>query len=193
MRVTYLSFLIFTPCLIASADLLGIPTVPFTTSSGDTFNLNSVRTITVDSKYADTLDQDGWTLIPPTLQGFAETFAEDLRNIVGCEVSLIHGEACSSQDIFLTIANSSAFQDAAGRFTSEGYMLQVAKNEITIIGASPLGVWWGTRTVLQQAVLHGGKLPIGSGTDSPGWNTRGIFVRGLPYRLREYASRIDAS
>ena len=165
---------------LISADLPGIPTVPFTASSDGTFDITSVRSITVDSKYASARDHDGWTLIPPTLQEFAETFADDLHSVAGCGASVSHGDACGEQEIFLTIGTRDQFRDAAGKSTSEGYSLEVTQSGITITGASPLGVWWGTRTVLQQAVLNDGKISVGSGTDAPGCGTRGIMVSGLP-------------
>lgn len=162
--------------VLASADLSGIPTVPFTSSSGASFDISSVRSIVVDSQYGDATDQDGWTLIPPTLREFAQTFAEDLYEVAGCEVHVSHGDRCGSNEILLTIGNSSDFQDAAGRFTSEGYMIDVTNDRIKITGASPLGVWWGTRTILQQSVLNGGQITAGTGTDAPGWNTRGVML-----------------
>lgn len=47
---------------------------------------------------------------------------------------------------------------------------------VTVTGASPLGAWWATRSILQQALLHNGSIPIGTGTDSPGWGTRGMML-----------------
>jgi hexosaminidase len=160
-----------------SADLLGIPTVPFKATSGK-FDIASVRSIVVDSRYAAAKDEDGWTLIPPTLEEFASTFSEDLDGIVGCTTSVEQGDECSDHSIFLTIGNSSDFKDAAGRFTSEAYSLDVTAHGITITGASALGVWWGSRTLIQQAVLHSGRISRGSGSDSPGWGTRGVMLDG---------------
>ena len=176
---TLLSFVSLLSCSTTLAELSGIPTLPFTTSGSDTFDLTSVRSITVDSKYASATDQDGWTLIPPTLSKFAQTFADDLHDVAGCGCSVDDGDSCPENGILLTMGNSSDFRDAAGRWTSEGYIIEVRKDGVTITGASPLGVWWGTRTVLQQAVLNNGKMAVGSGTDAPGWNTRGIFVRSV--------------
>ncbi|KXL43089.1 glycoside hydrolase family 20 protein [Acidomyces richmondensis BFW] len=164
----------------ALGDLVGIPTVPFTTSGRDPFNIHTVKHIVVDSRYANSTDNDGWTLIPPTLWEFASTFREDLVGVTGNRVMLDCESSAAGEDgiIFLTVANSMGFTDAAGRWTSEGYRLDVDEQSVTITGASPLGVWWGTRTILQQAVLGNGKLAAGSGTDSPGWNTRGLFLDG---------------
>ncbi|WPH03005.1 glycoside hydrolase family 20 protein [Acrodontium crateriforme] len=167
-------FLLFGSTLVF-ADLLGIPTVPFKTASDKTFDLSSIRTIAVDPQFVSARDDNGWTLIPPTLKEFADIFAEDLKQSTTPHVTV---QECGveANGIFLTISNDTKFTDAAGRFTSEGYKIDVSDHGINITGASPLGVWWGTRTVLQQAILHNGKLSLGSGVDSPGWNTRGIFL-----------------
>lgn len=160
------------------ADLVGIPTVPFSVAShGSAFDLHRVRSIAVDSRYAATTDTEGWTLIPPSLWDFAATFQDDWSSVGGTNASLATCDGTAPNgSIFLTLGNSSDFRDAAGRWTSEAYRLDVGETNVVITGASPLGVWWGTRTLLQQAALHNGSLPVGSGVDSPGWNTRGIFV-----------------
>lgn len=165
-----------------AADLQGIPTVPFSTSIDATFDISSIKSIVVDSRHASTADRNGWTLIPPTLQEFAETFVEDLADLVDCHAVVKHGNDRTHNAIFLTLGSSSAFVDAAGRFTSEGYTLNAIETGVIITGASPLGVWWGTRTILQQAALNDGKLSVGNGTDAPGWGTRGVMLDGgRPY------------
>ena len=166
------------------ANLLGIPTVPFTSTSDGVFDVYSARSITVDSRYCSSRDREGWTLIPPTLEEFANTFAEDLRSIGDCHALVRRGSSCEQQDIFLTLGDSDKFLDVAGSPTSEGYRLDVTESGVTVIGASPLGVWWGTRTVLQQAILNNGRIAVGNGRDAPGWGTRGIMVRSCISTLR---------
>jgi hexosaminidase len=156
--------------------LVGIPTVPFKTASKNVFSLQDVKTIVVDPKYTDATDTNGETLIPPTLHQFAETFADDLRPYLSHQEVDVATYCVDSGQIYLTLGDPKDFLDAAGRPTSEGYTLLVTQSGITITGASPLGVWWGTRTVLQQATLNEGKLPLGSGTDAPGWGTRGVML-----------------
>jgi hexosaminidase len=71
----------------------------------------------------------------------------------------------------------SDYLDAAGRPTYEGYSIDVTAEEIVITGASSLGAWWATRSILQQGVLNDGmKLSLGKATDAPGWGIRGTFV-----------------
>lgn len=77
----------------------------------------------------------------------------------------------------MTIDKEGKYEDAAGRSTSEGYKLSTTADGVTIAGASPLGAWWGTRSLLQQAVLDDDHhIPAGSGSDAPGWSTRGMML-----------------
>lgn len=166
--------LLFLGSSLAAGDLIGIPTVPFQ-ESGDYLDLSSLRNIVVDKDHCEATDTNGHTLIPPTLLDFANTFASDLQD-TGCHAKASAGGQANDGDIYITIGNSSEFVDAAGRWTSEAYSLNVSDSGITIVGASPLGAWWATRTLLQQAALHNGSVPTGYGIDSPGWGTRGIMV-----------------
>lgn len=164
-------------CSAALGELIGAPTVPFTTSGSGAYDISRTETVIVDTRFANATDTRGWTLIPPTLNDFASTFAQDLNSIAHQAVHVQSGDNARNCSIFLTLDNSTDYVDAAGRWTSEAYTLDVQADRIIISGASPLGVWWGTRSLLQQVVLNNGTIPIGSGIDSPGWNTRGIFVR----------------
>lgn len=136
----------------------------------------------VDSQYAAAVDDSMDTLIPPSLFDFATTFAADLASIFSLNATVVNGtagDAASGSSIFLTLGEDpAAYVDAAGRPTSEGYTLAVAATGVTIAGASPLGAWWATRTLLQQAALGGGAaaIPVGSGSDAPGWATRGMML-----------------
>lgn len=160
---------------LSSARLLTVPITPFKETTGE-YSLSQVNSIVVDSQYADAVDSDGQTLIPPTLQEFAVTFKKDLRSSLGMDVSLCQGTEPGDDSIFLTLKNDTGFQDVAGRWTSEGYSLNIDDKGITIAGASPQGTWWGTRSVIQAAVVGDMSLPQGSGVDAPGWGTRGAFV-----------------
>ena len=164
--------------IFAAGDLLGIPTVPFE-ESGDYFDLSSLGGITVDTKHCEDTDTNGHTLIPPTLLEFANTFASDLET-TGCHTKVNAGDEAGHGGIFVTIGNNSEFVDAAGRWTAEAYSLNVSSEGITITGASPLGAWWATRSILQQAALNNGSIPNGYGVDAPGWDTRGIMVSSFP-------------
>ncbi|KAM3511039.1 hypothetical protein MY11210_005316 [Beauveria gryllotalpidicola] len=171
------SYLLLATALISSlaqCQLIGIPTTPYTQSDA-IFSLSQVKQIVVDSAYAQQQDTAGQTLIPPTLREFADTFADDLKAI-NVNVSVVEGTGNSVGGIFLTLGNSTSSRDAAGRPTSEGYQLSTASSGITITGASPLGAWWGTRTILQQAILQNGSIATGTAVDAPGWGTRGMML-----------------
>lgn len=158
-----------------AGDLLGIPTLPFSVSDG-TYDLSSIQSIVVDTQYASSVDDSMATLIPPTLFEFAQTFGDDLNTIYNIDAAVANGTNSTTGSIFLTLGDPSLYLNASGEPSSEGYSLSVTSDAITITGASPLGVWWGTRTVLQQATLNNGSVPLGSGTDTPGWATRGMML-----------------
>ncbi|KFY02448.1 hypothetical protein O988_02156 [Pseudogymnoascus sp. VKM F-3808] len=157
--------------------LVTIPSTPFEeASTGGELPLHWVQKVIVDKRFASTVNKDGRTLIPPTLAEFAKTFEGDLQTALGSHVTLQYGDKPEKGSIFLTIDTDTEFSDVAGRPSSEGYSLSVTKEGITIAGASPLGAWWGTRSVLQAAATGDNKIPYGTGVDTPGWGTRGVML-----------------
>ncbi|KAK2608243.1 hypothetical protein N8I77_006867 [Diaporthe amygdali] len=173
-----------------AGDLLGIPTLPYNVSDG-TYDLSSVQNIVVDAQYASSVDDSMATLIPPTLFEFAQTFADDLANIFNIDATVTNGTNGTSDSIFLTLGDPSAYLNASGDPSSEGYTISVNSNAITITGASPLGAWWGTRTVLQQATLNNGSIQQGSGSDTPGWATRGMMLdAGRHFYPKEFITEL---
>ncbi|KAF3763433.1 family 20 glycoside hydrolase [Cryphonectria parasitica EP155] len=177
--------------LVAADILAGIPTLPFEVSNGS-FALSSIQTIVVDSQYASAVDDSMDTLIPPTLFAFATTFAEDLSSIFNISATVTNGTAAAG-GVFLTLGDSSRYLNASGDPSSEGYTLTVTPTQITITGASPLGAWWGTRTVLQQATLNDGAVPSGTGDDVPGWATRGMMLdAGRHFYPKEFMQEMCA-
>lgn len=118
----------------------------------------------------------GETLIPPTLITFAATFGDDLSSTLGLRVPVTTEASTKANVIFITIGNASQYLDAAGRSTAEGCSIEVTSSGIVITGASPLGAWWATRTLLQQAALKNGSLSTGTAKDAPGWGIQGLMV-----------------
>ncbi|KAE8381193.1 glycoside hydrolase superfamily [Aspergillus bertholletiae] len=155
--------------------LVTIPTIPFT-GTDNTYSLAQLTSIVVDERYIEAVDNDGTTLIPPTLQQFAETFQKDLQSTVGIDIPLTSSKTAAANSIFFTLTNETGFKDAAGRYTSEAYTLSVNKDGVKIAGASPLGAWWGSRSLIQAAVVNGHILPQGSAVDAPGWANRGVML-----------------
>ena len=164
-----------TDTFLGHAALRTVPTTPFTKTEG-TYDLSKLTDIIIDSDYANEVDNNGQTLVPPTLSLFGETFQEDLKTSLGLDLQLVSGTQRRINTIFVTLGNSTGFRDAAGRWTSEGYDLVVDDHGIIVTGASPLGAWWATRSIIQAAVTSDSVLDKGTGTDAPGWGTRGVFV-----------------
>lgn len=150
--------------------------MPYEAADG-TFSLSNLQSIIVNQEFAGAKDESGLTLIPPTLLEFANTFSEDLKETFDIEVEVKEGSEQESNSIFLTIGESGDYLDVVGRETPEGYTLKTDDSGITVTGASPLGAWWGTRTILQQAILsEDTSVPAGEGVDAPGWATRGMMI-----------------
>ena len=137
-----------------------------------------MKRVIIDQKHADDKDEKGLTDIPPTLHDFGAVFVEDLKHVLGTSaIDLSNGEKGEPGSIFITIDSEGEYHGAAGKPTSEGYHLSIDENGVTIAGASPLGAWWGTRSLLQQAILSDNRLvSFGKGSDSPGWPERGMML-----------------
>ncbi|KAJ6784096.1 hypothetical protein PWT90_06860 [Aphanocladium album] len=168
-------------CQGGAASLIGIPTADYTTTECKRFDLRQVSGIVVDAQHASARDTQGATLIPPTLQEFATTFASDLASSLGIKTNVEVAAAPRDQCIYITLDPQGNYTDAAGRFTHEGYSLTTNSSGVFIAGASPLGAWWATRTVLQQAAIRSQTknvtaLPYGHGRDAPGWGMRGMML-----------------
>ncbi|GJN81316.1 hypothetical protein PLIIFM63780_004849 [Purpureocillium lilacinum] len=157
--------------------LVTVPSTPFNCQPGQ-FSLRHLKSIVLHSRHAQAVDKTGQTLIPPTLEEFTRTFKEDLKSSLGLDVAVVQGTRPAPSSIFVTLDDSSKFKDAAGRHTAEGYRLSVGANGITIAGASALGAWWGTRSILQTAALNDKNVAHGEGVDAPGWAYRGIMLDG---------------
>lgn len=166
--------------MLVYARLLTIPSLSYEYYISNEFtSFQDINRIVVDDRYAELRDHGGETSIPPTLAHFANTLQNDLQKIFDLKIPVEVQPLLDKQSnsLVLTIDDSSSvFLDAAGRHSTEGYALNVTHNSIKIAGASPLGTWWGTRTVLQAAVLYGGKIPHGRTADTPGWRSRGAMV-----------------
>ncbi|KAK2037673.1 family 20 glycosyl hydrolase [Colletotrichum somersetense] len=169
---------------VVADSLPGLPTVPFTSTDG-TLPSTFLTKIIVSSEFAESVDEAGQTLIPPTLRSFAATFASDLASALHLDIPVELGDAAEQGSIFLTLGDAGLYRDAAGRESSEGYSLNVTIDGVRITGASPLGVWWGTRSLLQQLILGNGEVKLGHGTDTPGWGTRGMMQNTFQLHLSD--------
>lgn len=176
-------FLISAACLTTLGSGLEpqIPSVASFTPSHGAFELSSAVQIIVDSKHAS----HG----TPSLLDFANTFRDDIKDIVPhlglAPVSVspnIADTTLGVPTIYLTLDASLQYKLYNGDATDEGYDVVITHNSVTIKSSAPLGVWWGTRTLLQQVAMQLPKgvpsvsLPAGNISDSPGWEVRGFML-----------------
>ncbi len=158
-----------------------IPSVASFTPSSGTFNLSPSVRIVVETKYAK--------LGSPSLLEYASTFRADLEDTLSYAAlapielsSVVPDSLFAGTTIYLSLDPSLEYKLYNGRSTDEGYDFQVSPNAYLIKGSAPLGVWWGTRTFLQQAAIQLGggvktvSFPAGKGSDSPGWEVRGFML-----------------
>ncbi|KAF5347530.1 hypothetical protein D9758_014524 [Tetrapyrgos nigripes] len=185
-------------CVVVNALHTQIPSIrSFTESnSSSPFVITPQITIVVDSKFQDSGSPG------PSLLSFARTFRLDLvavtgfdeRDVpevrVGSAPSLAPDQDTSSRTtptVFLTLgADASNLKLFKGEETGEGYEFEITSTMFTIRGVEAIGAWWGTRTLLQQALLslslaasnETSSIPIssGSGFDAPGWEIRGFML-----------------
>ncbi|KAK3179463.1 hypothetical protein K4F52_009124 [Lecanicillium sp. MT-2017a] len=146
---------------------------------------SGANTIYIEEGIASTRDTDGLTLIPPSGYDFAEVFQKDLSALTGNEWSLERVDKLPSASnasgillgTFTGDASSVTYEN--GNPTTEGYELNVTSSGAFIGGTGARGLWWGTRTLLQQMLVSGdknGSVPAGSGVDMPAFATRGYML-----------------
>ncbi|EKG11733.1 Glycoside hydrolase family 20 [Macrophomina phaseolina MS6] len=165
--------------LVSGLQLL--PPVPGSTSDGAPLDLASIsKAIYIDSSFASVTDLNGLTLIPPTAYEFAETFQQDLAQLTGFAWTLqnIDGIPSKGSGIFLGQfhGNSSDLTYEDGTPTEEGYAFTISSNRVFIGGTGARGMWWGTRTLLQQLLLSNGTLAPADIVDAPAYATRGFML-----------------
>ena len=134
----------------------------------------------------------------PTIVDYAQSFWSDLSAVASFSLppiivvdndSVTPGVEDSDSVISISVNTTLSYQYFNGKPSLEGYDIRVTPSVFTIQAASPLGVWWGTRTVIQQVALslenlgHASEvndtnitLPLGYLSDSPGWEVRGFML-----------------
>ncbi|EOA90534.1 glycoside hydrolase family 20 protein [Exserohilum turcica Et28A] len=165
------------PQLVAA--LQSLPPIPPANKSGLGFSLSKHGAkIYIDSAFADKRDSEGLTLIPPSAEEFAETFRADLSSLLGGQWTLERVDELPSAGIILGPfrGNKNQLTYENGVATEEGYELDVGNGSIYIGGTGARGMFWGTRTVLQELLIKNGSLPCGSIVDAPAYATRGYML-----------------
>ncbi len=103
------------------------------------------------------------------LEAYATTFAKELGlPVVRESKGLFFGESARAGDITLTVAPDP-------KANPEGYALDVTPNGIRVEAPTPLGAFWGTRSLLQVFRANGGTFPCGTAKDWPDYPVRGFM------------------
>ena len=157
---------------------------PTTSDDALTWDINSSpKVIYIEESIASTADEDGLTLIPPSGSDFASLFQEDLNALTGGNWTLERVDklptSCKPQGILLGSfkGDASSVTYENGKATSEGYKLGITPYAATIRGTGARGMWWGTRTLLQQVLVNNGSVPVVDAfVDAPAYETRGALL-----------------
>jgi hexosaminidase len=167
---------------VAAAALQPLPPVQWTSSSASSVGFSiqeAPKKIYVASSFANVTDTEGLTLIPPSAYEFAETFRQDLSQLFGGEWAIEQVDQFPDSGIFLGPFRGDAGQLTYenGLQTEEGYELQVSAGSVLVGGTGARGMFWGTRTLLQELLLaNGSALAPGRTTDAPAYATRGWML-----------------
>jgi len=130
-----------------------------------------------DSSGSYTFSGDGEIVVNSAgfniLKGTAITFAEDIYLLTkedgnACTLSVRGAVSCSSGDIFLAIDST------VTTIGPRGYILEIS-DFITIKALTDLGVFWGTRSVL-QLLRQGYTIDKGKARDWPTFIERGLHT-----------------
>lgn len=142
---------------------------------------NSSKTIYIESSFADVSDTKGLSLIPPTALQFAETFRQDLSNWTLSTWTLQRVDQFPENARGILLGAFRGSNDNVtyenGDTTEEGYEIEITNRTVYIGGTGARGMFWGTRTLLQQALIaNGSSLPAGRTVDAPAYATRGYML-----------------
>jgi hexosaminidase len=165
-----------------TAALQPLPPVQWTHSKTATtgFALHEApKVIYIDSAFANVSDRGGLTLIPPTAYEFARTFTQDIAALFGGNWTIQKVDTQPVSGIFLgqVRTNASQLRYENGIATEEAYELDVGNGSVYIGGAGARGMFWGTRTLLQELLIaNGSTLAARRTTDAPAYATRGFML-----------------
>lgn len=166
----------------AAAALQTLPPVQWTSSTASSagFSIQKApKKIYVATSFADHADTEGLTLIPPSAYEFAETFRQDIAQLFGGDWTIEQVDNFPESGIFLGQfrGDASQLKYENGQQTEEGYELEVSAETVFIGGTGARGMFWGTRTLLQELLIaNGTALAAGRTTDAPAYATRGWML-----------------
>ncbi|KAL5392471.1 hypothetical protein PMIN06_007755 [Paraphaeosphaeria minitans] len=173
----------FPALLGAAAALQPLPPVQWSQGNSPTsgaFSLQDApKTIYLQRSFANVSDTEGLTLIPPTAYEFAQTFSKDLSQLFGANWTVQQVDSFPGSGIFLGKFKGDASQLTYenGVPTEEGYELEVGNGSVFIRGTGSRGLFWGTRTLLQELLIaNGASLQSGRVVEAPAYATRGYML-----------------
>ncbi|OBZ68419.1 Beta-N-acetylhexosaminidase [Grifola frondosa] len=166
-------------CVHGTGFLPQIPSLQSFTPNGGTFELLQNVRIIVDSEHG----LEG----SPSAYVFAEMFRTDIMSVapyLDIPPAVVSHDRGSKDHpvIYIVVDPRLKYMLYNGKSTDEGYSFEITNYAYTITAAAPIGTWWGTRSLLHQAVLTlaGGAraimFPAGAGFDVPGWEVRGFML-----------------
>ena len=173
---------LFTVLSCSANAIRQFPPVQWTNSNSSStgFSLRDAsRHIYIDSTFAHVRDIEGLTLIPPSAYEFAEVFRQDISELFGGNWSLQRVETLPSSGMLLGQwrGDPSSVTYENGIATEEGYELEVSNGTVYIGGTGSRGMFWGTRTLLQELlIVNGSTLAPGRMVDAPAYATRGYML-----------------
>ncbi|KAB8338774.1 hypothetical protein FH972_021719 [Carpinus fangiana] len=181
MLLTYCSFL--SGGLLATA-LQVLPSPSYgadSTSSAESFQLASCpRTIYIIEQFSGRRDTDGLSLVAPSAYEFAQVFQKDLEELTGDAWALEVVEVLPIDVSSIILADLDTGSDDLtyenGVHASEGYEIAVEAKRVFINGTGARGMFWGTRTLLQQLMISNGTAEIEKIRDAPAYATRGFML-----------------
>ena len=103
-----------------------------------------------------------------TLGQTASILAEDLKELMGWEYTVITGKA-KKNAIYLSLSKPDE------QLGNEGYVLAI-NNKVSIEAPTAQGVFWGTRTLLQMLYRQEATLAKGTTRDWPEFPSRGFML-----------------
>jgi hexosaminidase len=165
--------------LVGALQLLPPVSSGYSNTSDLGFSISAhARKIYIDKRFAGKRDSEGLTLIPPSAYEFADTFRADLSSLFGGSWILQQVDDFPPTGIHLGSIHDSnnllAYEN--GQPTEEGYELDVTNGSVYIGGTGARGMFWGTRTLLQELLIGNGSLETGRVFDAPAYSTRGFML-----------------
>ncbi|PLN85324.1 glycoside hydrolase [Aspergillus taichungensis] len=137
------------------------------------------RDIYISNSFASHRDQTGLTLIPPSAAEFARTFRDDIEEVTGerWRLHAVNELPRDKEGIFLDRSQRRDWTYENGDVTEEGYELEIQAHRVVIEGSGARGMWWATRTLLQEIIIAGKQpIPRGHVIDVPSVPTRGFLL-----------------